>query len=85
MPKLSTTYASTPDTTPTQMKRKGIDSREGSTRLWERLNTIRANSYNELVNLAISQEDCILAHRAEKEKNAPMTRSSMQPQRFQIV
>jgi hypothetical protein len=28
-----------------------------STKLRERLNTVRANSYNELVNMAISQED----------------------------
>jgi hypothetical protein len=37
-----------------------------NTKLRERLNTIHANSFNELVNLAISQEDCIVAHRAEK-------------------
>jgi hypothetical protein len=37
-----------------------------NTKLHERLNTVQANNYNELVNLAISQEDCILAHRAEK-------------------
>jgi hypothetical protein len=30
-----------------------------STKLRDRLNTVRANSYNELVNMAISQEDCI--------------------------
>jgi hypothetical protein len=47
-----------------------------STKLRERLNTVRANSYNELVNLAISQEDCILAHLAEKKRKAPMTGSS---------
>jgi hypothetical protein len=33
-----------------------------NTKLLERLNTVRANSFNELVNLAISQEDCIVAH-----------------------
>jgi hypothetical protein len=39
-----------------------------STKLRERLNTVRADSFNELVNLAISQEDCIVAHRAEKKR-----------------
>jgi hypothetical protein len=37
-----------------------------STKLRDRLNTVKANSYNELVNMAISQEDCITAHQAER-------------------
>jgi hypothetical protein len=32
-----------------------------NTKLRERLNIVRADSFNELVNLAISQEDCIVA------------------------
>jgi hypothetical protein len=56
-----------------------------STKLRKRLNTVRANSYNELVNLTISQEDCIMAHRAEKKRKAPMTGSSSQSQQFRIV
>jgi hypothetical protein len=56
-----------------------------NTKLRERLNTVRADSYNELVNLAISQKDYILAHRAEKKRKAPMTGSSAPPQRFRIV
>jgi hypothetical protein len=56
-----------------------------NTNLRERLNTIRANSYNELVKLAISLEDCIVAHRAEKKRKALMSGSSAPPQRFQIV
>jgi hypothetical protein len=55
------------------------------TKLHECLNTVRANSYNELVNLTISQEGCILAHRAEKKRKAPMAGSSPQPKRFRIV
>jgi hypothetical protein len=35
-----------------------------NTKLHERLNTVRADNFNELVNLAISQDDCIVAHRA---------------------
>jgi hypothetical protein len=52
--------------------------RDLNTKLHERLNTVRADSFNELVNLAISQEDCIVAHRAEKKK-APMSRPSAPP------
>jgi hypothetical protein len=51
----------------------------------ERLNTIQANSFNELVNLAISQEDCIVAHWAEKKRKAPMLGPSAPPQSFRIV
>jgi hypothetical protein len=56
-----------------------------NTKLHERLNTVRADSFNELVNLAISQEDCIVAHRAEKKRKAPMSGPSAPPQRFRIV
>jgi hypothetical protein len=51
----------------------------------ERLNTVRADSFNELVNLAISQEDCIVAHRTKKKRKAPMEASSTQAKRFRIV
>jgi hypothetical protein len=50
-----------------------------STKLWERLNTVRVNNYNKLVNLAISQEDCIVAHRAKKKRKAPMAGPLAQP------
>jgi hypothetical protein len=56
-----------------------------NTKLRERLNTVRADSFNELVNLAISQEDCIIAHQAEKKRKAPMAAPSTQAQRFSIV
>jgi hypothetical protein len=56
-----------------------------NTKLRERLNTIRADSFNELVNLAIPQEDYIVAHRAEKKRKAPMSRPSAPPPRFKIV
>jgi hypothetical protein len=56
-----------------------------NTKLWERLNTVRADSFNELVNLAISQEDCTVAHQAEKKRKAPMAAPSAQTQRFRIV
>jgi hypothetical protein len=50
-----------------------------NTKLRERLNTVRADSFNELVNLAISQEDCIVAHRTEKKRKAPMAGPSAPP------
>jgi hypothetical protein len=56
-----------------------------NTKLWEHLNTVWADSFNELVNLAISQEDCIVAHRVEKKRKAPMAAPSAQTQRFRIV
>jgi hypothetical protein len=56
-----------------------------NTKLWERLNTVRADSFNELVNLAISQEDCIVAHRVDKKRKAPMAAPSAQAQKFRIV
>jgi hypothetical protein len=60
--------------------RRGLD-----TKLRERLNTVRADSSNELVNLAISQEDCIVAHQAEKKRKAPMAAPSAQTQKFRII
>jgi hypothetical protein len=37
-----------------------------NTKLKERLNLVKTDTFNELVNMAITQEDCISAHRAEK-------------------
>jgi hypothetical protein len=39
-----------------------------STKLKERLNLIKANTFSELDNMALTQEDCITAHRAEKKR-----------------
>jgi hypothetical protein len=47
-----------------------------NTKLRERLNTVQADSFNELVNLAISQEDCNVAHWVEKKRKAPMVAPS---------
>jgi hypothetical protein len=56
-----------------------------NTKLRDRLNIVGANNYNELVNMAISQEDCITARQAEKKRKTPMTGPSAQPQCFRIV
>jgi hypothetical protein len=55
------------------------------TKLRDRLNSVRANSYNELVNMAISLEDCITARQAEKKRKTPVAGPSAQPHRFRIV
>jgi hypothetical protein len=69
----------------TDEKKRDRFRRGLSTKLRDRLNTVRANSYNELVNMAISQEDCITARQAEKKRKTPMAGPSAQPQRFWIV
>jgi hypothetical protein len=52
--------------------RKRARFRRGlNTKLKEWLNLVRADNFNELVNMAITQEDCILAHRAEKKWKTP--------------
>jgi hypothetical protein len=69
----------------TDEKKRDRFRRGLSTKLRDCLNTVRANSYNELVNMAISQEDCITAHQAKKKRKTPMAGPSAQPQRFRIV
>jgi hypothetical protein len=66
-------------------KKRDCFCRGLNTNLRDRLNTIRADSFNKLVNLAISLEDCIVAHRAEKKRKAPTAAPSAQTQRFRIV
>jgi hypothetical protein len=67
-----------------EKKRDGF-GRGLSTKLRDRLNTVRANNYNELVNMAISQEDCITACQAEKKRKTPMAGPLAHPQCFRIV
>jgi hypothetical protein len=69
----------------TDEKKRDRFRRGLSTKLHDRLNMVRANNYNELVNMAISQEDCITAHQAEKKRRTPMAGPSAQPQHFRIV
>jgi hypothetical protein len=56
-----------------------------NTKLKERLNLIRANNFSELVNMALTQEDCIMAHRAEKKRKTPTGPSSTQSPRYRVV
>jgi hypothetical protein len=69
----------------TDEKKRDRFRRGLSTKLRDRLNTVRANSYNELVNMAISQEDCITARQAEKKRKTTVAGPSAQPHRFRIV
>ena len=68
----------------TDEKKRDRFRRGLSTKLCDRLNTVRANSYNELVNMAISHEDCITARQAEKKRKTPVAGPSPQPQRFRM-
>ena len=56
-----------------------------NTKLRERINLVRPDSFNELVNLAITQDDCIAAHRAEKKQKAPTGPSDAQLPRYLMV
>jgi hypothetical protein len=56
-----------------------------NTKLKERLNLVRADNFNELVNMAITQEDCISAHRSEKKRKAPTGPATTQPSRYRLV
>jgi hypothetical protein len=49
------------------------------------LNLVRVDIFNELVNMAITQEDCISAHRAEKKRKIPIGLSNVQTPRYRLV
>ena len=57
-----------------------------SSKLQDRLAMVKFDSFSELVNGAIIQEDAHLAHKAEKKRKAPSAGSSSSaPQRFRLV
>jgi hypothetical protein len=56
-----------------------------NTKLKERLNLVRADNFNELVNMAITQENCISAHRAEKKWKTPTRPSTVKPPKYRLV
>jgi len=57
-----------------------------SSKLQDRLAMIKFDTFSELVNGAIIQEDAHLAHKAEKKRKAPAAGSSSSaPQRFHLV
>ena len=71
--------------TDTDAKKRDRFCRGLSTKLQEWLNLVRADSYNELVNLGITQEDLILAHRSDKKRKTPVGPSSGQALRYHMV
>jgi hypothetical protein len=56
-----------------------------NTKVKERLNLVKANTFSELVNMALTQEDCIMAHRAEKKRKTSTGPSSAQSPRYHVV
>jgi hypothetical protein len=56
-----------------------------NTKLKECLNLVKDNTFSELVNIALTQEDCITAHRAEKKWKAPTGPTSAQSPRYRFV
>jgi hypothetical protein len=69
----------------TNTKKRERFRRGLSTKLQEMLNLVRAKSFNDLLNLAITQEDLIMAHRAEKKRKAPAGPSSASAPRYRIA
>jgi hypothetical protein len=68
------------DATKRDRFRRGLNSK-----LQERLNLVRADNFNKLVNMAITQEDCISAHRAEKRQKVSTGPSNAQPSRYRVI
>jgi hypothetical protein len=56
-----------------------------NTKLKEHLNLVKVNTFSELVNMALTQEDCITAHRAEKKQRISSGPTSIQPLQYQLV
>jgi hypothetical protein len=56
-----------------------------STKLKEHLNLIKVNTFSELVNMALTQEDCITAHHAEKKQRISTGPAGVQPSQYQII
>jgi hypothetical protein len=68
----------------TDAKKRDRFRRGLNTKLNERLNLVTADNFNELVNMAITQEDCISAHRAKKRQKVLPGPSKLQPLRVSV-
>ena len=68
-------------------EKKQVCFRQGlNSKLQDHLAMFQFNTFSELVNGDITQEDAHLAHKAEKKKKAPAVGSSSStPQRFRLV
>jgi hypothetical protein len=69
----------------TDQKRMDRFRRGLNPKLRLQLNPIKTNSYGELVNLAITQEDCNKARQAEKKRKGPVGSSAAPTQRFRVI
>jgi hypothetical protein len=69
----------------TNAKKRDRLCRGLNTKLKERLNLVKTDTFTKLVNMAITQEDCISAHRAEKKRKISTGPSSVQPPRYRLV
>jgi hypothetical protein len=69
----------------TDTKKRDRFRRGLNTKLKESLNLVRADNFNELVNMAITQKDCISAHRAEKRQKISTGPSNAQPSRYRVI
>jgi hypothetical protein len=69
----------------TDAKKQDRFRRGLNTKLKERLNLVKTDTFNELVNMAIAQEDCISSHRAEKKQKISTGPSIAQPPRYRLV
>jgi len=56
-----------------------------NTKLKDCLNFVCPNSFIELVNMAITQDDCITAHHAEKKTKAPTGPSDALSPRYRLA
>ena len=85
MPRSLIICVSMPVIMQTQMAKQECFRRGLNTKLKVCLNLVRPNSSNELVNMAITQDNCITAHHAEKKRKAPTGPSGAQPPRYRLV
>jgi hypothetical protein len=69
----------------TDTKKSDRFRRRLNTKLKAHLNLVRADNFNELVNMAITQEDCISAHHAEKRQKVSTGPSNAQPSRYRVI
>jgi phage terminase small subunit len=69
----------------TDAKKRDRFRRGLNTKLKERLNLVRADNFNKLVNMAITQEDCISAHHAEKRQKVSAGPSNAPPSRYRVI
>jgi hypothetical protein len=69
----------------TDAKKQDRFRRGLNTKLKVRLNLVKTDTFNELVNMAITQEDCISAHRAEKKRKISTRPSIAQHPWYRLV